>query len=209
MSGFHLAVKQESEAFIRMAIDLEALRQVDAWDKGPAVVLTCGDLSQFDDRYNHCRTRISRKPHVIAMNGGAHLLDGCHPVQREFNWVPSALKQIRDAIKLKAEQDILIKKVVLFTDWPCGINMQHQVGAKQAFRSAIMAKRFLQDELPNDIKVALMFYLDHPAETLGPDHPLVREHPEADGLTFNFSSEAMLVCIQMFEADYSPEAATV
>ncbi|MFH0829082.1 MAG: hypothetical protein V1907_02790 [Candidatus Kerfeldbacteria bacterium] len=207
-------VREESVLFIRRAVDIGVFRAVDVWHEteeecDPAIVVACGDMHQAHDRLTHCWGKLSERSQLIMANGGGLLLDSCCPVNEAMNFVPYVVAQIKGAIEAKeAKLNRRIKRIVLYFDYVCGMADKHNLMASQVCQSAVYAKRFLKEVFP-DREVVLLFYLDHPADVLGSDHPLVLDHPDATAFTFNFSSDTMEDLVRQFKAERNRETQVV
>lgn len=206
-------VRAQSHLFVRHAIEYGVLKPVDTWNDDekrgdPAIVVACGDMHQVRDRLTHCWERTTELTQLIMANGGGLLLDGCSPANHPINFAPYIVAQINGAIKAKEEKTgKRIRRLILYFDFECGIACEHNLSAAQSCRSAVNAKQFLGELFP-DREVALKFYLDRPADVLGVDHPLVREHCDAPALTFYFGSKAMEGFLEFWDKHHVRELAT-
>lgn len=204
----------EDVSFVRGAIDRRIFKPVDVWPKSrtdesepvkrdPAVVFACGDMGQSPDRINHCYGRISDHIQWIQVTGGALLLDAVTPAGQMFDMSDKLIKMVDRTVAIWADKGVTITRIVLIGDFQCGVAEQVGMTTRDTVRSLIHVKRLFKDRFPR-LEVALKFYLDHPAEVLGHDHPLVVEHPERRGLTFYFSSKEM----EEYLAEFSRPLAT-
>lgn len=177
------------QRFVRKAIEAKVLQPVTKFKAMKmifqAIIFFCGDLKHAKDKLLHFWRCITDESHLVALNGGAMLLDGLSPVNRgQINYVEVALDQIRGAIRLKQKQGIVIKTVYLMVHAFCGVAEDLGISVQQQFHSVINAKHFLKDEAKIGTKVGLLFHW-HDEEQEG-------SH------TFYFSAKEMLHFLQSY-----------
>lgn len=199
MSGSTQAVREDNARFIRGAVTYGVLQPVKK-NQDPTIVIACGDLGQSPERIGYCYGKVCDQIQWLLLTGGALGLDALSPAGRLLAATVTIVKMIRLAIKAKAKQGIVIKRIVLMGDLLCGVAEECGMTTPAVMHSLVNAKLFLKDQFPG-IEVSLKFYLDHPADVLGLDHPLVIEHPEATALTFYFSSKEMADYLVIFERE--------
>lgn len=169
-----------SARFIRRAREAGVLRDVDTSDARtqrlmvrPFGLFFCGDCAYSDDKTGHLKRWFGHPNiHLVAMNGGALLMDPRSQVNRMTNFSSLAIGQVQQTFILKPEIDTFF----LEAHFPCGVANMHGIPIEEQFWSLIRAKHAVKSmRAHNPYHVGLLF------------HVCVRE----DRRTYYFSSTEM------------------
>ena len=130
--------------------------------------MPCSDGHQFKDVYNHIRGVCEKVVdidciHPVALNGGAILMSGRLPEERQAHG-KTMFENIIEASCIKKCDDVFI-----YTHFPCAVAMASGIGVVDQGLYLMMAKKRLKAAAPH-LRVKCFFHIDMYDEVEGDSH---------------------------------------